>query len=198
MIRKGGNLAMSVALRITFDEYMAMIADGAFDALRDRRIELINGELREMTPPGPDHSGAIDWITEWSVLSPPRGHVTVRVQNPISIPEADSAPQPDVVWAIRRDYRDRNPLPEEVLLLIEVADSSLAFDCGEKADLYAAAGIADYWVVDLQHRLVRIFREAKPSGYGEQREVKFGDAISPLAFPGVRLNLSELFTSGRQ
>ena len=186
---------MSIALRISFDEYQQMIADGAFDALRDRRIELIHGELREMTPPGPDHSGAIDWINEWSVLCPPRGQVTVRVQNPIAIPDSDSAPQPDIVWARRRDYRDRNPLPDEVLLLIEVAHSSLDFDCGEKADLYAEAMIQDYWVVNVQDRVIHVFRQPAGGKYTQQQTVRFGDELRPLAFPGVRLNLTELFTS---
>src|SRR5687767_2793427 len=114
---------MSVALRISFDEYMQMIADDAFDALRDRRIELINGELREMTPPGPDHSEAITRLDEWSIEARLKKLVRVRTENPIAIPEHDSAPQPDVTWVKVRPYRDRHPLPEEVLLLIEVADS---------------------------------------------------------------------------
>jgi Uma2 family endonuclease len=185
---------MSVALRISFDEYLRMIADDAFQALGDRRIELIYGELREMSPPGPDHSGAIDWVTEWSVLSPPRGVVTVRVQNPIAIPPLDSAPQPDVVWAKRREYRDRFPLPEEVLLCIEVALSGLEYDCGEKAGLYAAANIQDYWVVDLEHRSIHIFRQPASGSYRERREIRMGDEVHPLAFPGVTLKLAELFS----
>lgn len=185
---------MSVALRISLDEYLQMIDGDAFHALGDRRIELIYGELREMSPPGPDHSGSIDWVNEWSILSPPRGLVTVRVQNPIAIPPLDSAPQPDVAWAKRRDYRDRFPLPDEVLLCIEVALSSLDYDCGEKADLYAAAGIQDYWVVDLEHRLIHVFREPAPSGYGERREIRVGDELNPLAFPNVSLRVAELFS----
>jgi Uma2 family endonuclease len=185
---------VNVALRISFSEYMQMIADDAFHALGERRIELIRGELREMTPPGPDHSGAIDWMTEWSVLSPPRGLVTVRVQNPIAIPPLDSAPQPDVVWAKRRDYRDRFPLPEEVLLCIEVAYSSLDYDCGEKADLYSAAGIQDYWVVDLTERVIHVFRQPTSEGYAERKAETFGETLHPLAFPQVSLKIAELFS----
>jgi Uma2 family endonuclease len=186
---------MNVALRLTFDEYMRMIADGAFDTLRDRRIELIHGELRTMTPPGPDHSGAIDWVNEWSVLSPPRGKVTIRVQNPIAIPELDSAPQPDVVWAKRNDYRDHHPLPDEVLLVIEVADSSLDYDCGDKADLYAAAGIQDYWVVNLQDRVIHVFRSPAAEGYQDKQTIKFGEVLRPLAFPAVSISGAELFSA---
>lgn len=187
---------MSVAVHFSFGEYMQMIEDNAFAALGDRRIELIEGELREMTPPGPDHSGAIDWVTEWSVLSPPKGQVTVRVQNPIAIPPLDSAPQPDVVWAKRRNYRDRFPLPEEVLLCVEVALTSLEYDCGEKASLYAAAGIQDYWVVDLAARVIHVFRQPSQEGFRERRVLRFGEELRPLAFPQVILRLSELFTDG--
>lgn len=186
---------MNVALRLTFDEYQRMIAAGAFDTLRDRRIELIQGELRTMTPPGPDHSGAVDWITEWSVLSPPRGKVTVRVQNPIAIPELDSAPQPDVVWAKRHDYRDHHPLPHEILLLIEVADSSLDYDTGDKAELYAEAGIADYWVVNLPDRVIHVFRTPSADGYQDKTTIKFGEELRPLAIPAVKISVAELFSA---
>jgi len=126
---------MSVALHISFDEYSQMVADGAFNALRDRRIELIRGELRAMTPPGPDHSGTVTRLNNWSTEPSVKKVVHIRVQDPLAIPDLDSAPQPDIAWVKLRDFRDRQPLPAEVLLLIEVADSSLDSDCGEKADL---------------------------------------------------------------
>src|SRR5262249_33490628 len=113
---------MSVGLRLTLPEYERMIDYGAFDSLRDRRIELIHGELREMTPPGPDHSEAVSRLTEWSLEWATKKLARIRVQDPVGIPELDSAPQPDIVWAKVRNYRDRHPLPAEVLLLIEVAD----------------------------------------------------------------------------
>jgi Uma2 family endonuclease len=126
-------------------------------------------------------------------LNPPRGLVTVRVQNPIAIPPLDSAPQPDIVWAKRRDYRDRFPLPEEVLLCIEVALSSLDYDCGEKADLYAAAGIQDYWVVDLEHRLIRVFRQPSADGYQERSEARIGEELHPLSLPQLTFRVADLF-----
>jgi Uma2 family endonuclease len=183
---------MSVALRISFDEYTQMVADGAFDALRDRRIELIHGELREMTPPGPDHSEAISRLNDWSTATAIKNLVKIRTENPIGIPELDSAPHPDVAWVKVRTYRDRHPLPDEVLLLIEVADSSIESDCGEKAELYAAAGIQDYWVVSLPERLVHVFRRPKSGTYEEHSTAQFGDEVRPLAFPQFALSVSEL------
>jgi len=183
---------MSVALRISFDEYTQMVADGAFDALRDRRIELINGELRSMTPPGPDHSGTLSRLTDWSTEPPVKKRIEIRIQDPIAIPDLDSAPQPDVAWAKVRDYRDRHPLPNEVLLLIEVADSSLDSDCGEKAELYAAAGIQDYWVVSLPERLIHVFRKPQGGVFTERSTAGFGDEITPLAFPEYSLSVTKL------
>jgi Uma2 family endonuclease len=186
---------MNIALRLTFDEYMRMIADGAFDTLRDRRIELIHGELRTMTPPGPDHSNAVSWLTTWSVLSPPKHAVAVRVQDPVAIPALDSVPQPDIVWVRQQSYRLRHPTPDEILLLIEVSDSSLDYDCGDKAELYAAAGIQDYWVVNLQDRVIHVFRSPAGDCYRDKTTIKFGEVLRPLAFPSVQISVAELFSA---
>jgi Uma2 family endonuclease len=186
---------MSVGLRITFDEYMEMIADGAFDALRNRRIELIHGELREMNPPGPDHSEAVSRLIHWSTEPSIKKQVRIRIQDPIGIPALDSAPQPDVVWVKVRDYRDRHPLPAEVLLLVEVADSSLDSDCGEKAQLYAAAGIQDYWVVSLPEPLIHVFRQPKDGAFQDHHTVGFGETLRPLAYPQFALSVTELLGS---
>jgi len=183
---------MSVTLRITYDEYDHMVGDGAFDALRDRRIELINGELREMTPPGPDHSGTVTRLTNWSAEPVFKRVIQVRVQDPLAIPDLDSAPQLDLAWVTLRDFRDRHPLPGEVLLLIEVADSSLDFDCGDKAALYAAAGIKDYWVVSLPERLIHVFRQPTGGAYADHTTARFGDELRPLAFPQFALSVTEL------
>ena len=186
---------MSVALRITFDEYTEMVADGAFEALRDRRIELIHGELRAMNPPGPSHSGTVSRLIHWSIEPLVKKRIEIRIQDPVGIPELDSAPQPDVVWVELRDYRDRHPLPSEVLLLIEVADSSLDSDCCEKAELYAAAGIQDYWVVSLPERLIHVFRRPENGAFTQHSTAKFGDELRPLAYPTHSLSVTELLGS---
>jgi Uma2 family endonuclease len=175
---------MSVALHITFDDYLHMIEAGAFDRMRDKRIELIRGELREIMPPGPSHSELVSRLTHWSVLDPPPDRVKVRIQDPIGIPELDSAPQPDIVWARPKSFDDHHPLPKEVFLVIEVADTSLEYDCGEKADLYAAAGVKDYWVVDVENRQVHVFPRTTHH---------VGEQIAPLSFPEVTIDLRELF-----
>jgi Uma2 family endonuclease len=184
---------MSVALHITFDDYQHMIEAGAFDTMRDKRIELIHGELREMSPPGHPHSEIVSRVNHWSVLEPPRNRVKVRIQDPIAIPEHDSAPQPDIVWAKPKSYGDHYPQPSEVFLVIEVADSSLDYDCGEKAELYAFGGIKDYWVVDVQSRVIHVFRKPSKAGFAQRTVIKLGEQIRPLAFPDVALDPTALF-----
>ena len=117
---------------------------GLFDGENRRRIELIHGELREMNPIGPTHEEVVDRLNRWSIKHLPEDRVRVRVQNSIGLPALQSAPEPDIAWVVERDYSRGRPTAADVLLVIEVAESSLKNDIGEKADLYAAAGIADY------------------------------------------------------
>jgi len=186
---------MSVGLRLTFAEYERLVKDGAFDSLGDRRIELIHGELREKMPPGPDHSETVSRLTAWSAEAIIKKLTKVRIQDPVAIPDLDSAPEPDLVWVKVRDYRNQHPLPSDVLLLIEVADSSLESDCGEKADLYAAAGIQDFWVVSLPELLVHVYRQPRDGAFTEHHTHGVGEVLHSLAFPEFALHVAELLGS---
>ena len=181
---------------ITLAMYDRMIAAGVFNPAEAHRLELIGGELHMMSPIGDRHADAVDWLVRWVTLAIDRQVLLVRVQNPLSIPGSESAPQPDIAWVTLRRYADRRPLPEEVSLLVEVADTSLEFDTTVKASLYAAAGIADYWVVDLVSRAVIVFREPRSGGY-ESRSTHRGDQlVRPLAQPEAALSPAELFLPG--
>ena len=184
---------MSTALRLTLDDFDRMIEQGVFDETRDRRIELINGELREMSPPGPSHEDVIDLLTDWSTANVPRERVRVRVQNSIGIPPSESAPQPDVAWVERKSYRRRRPLPAEVLLVIEVADSSLGDDRFVKGPMYAAAGIAEYWIANLPGRCIEVHRDPRNGKYTDLRSYTLGEGVSPVAFPDLELPVALLF-----
>lgn len=178
---------------ITLEMYDRMIAAGVFDAAEPEPIELIEGVLHMMSPIGDRHADAVDWLVRWSMLAVDSATTLVRVQNPLAIPGSQSAPQPDIAWVKLRRYADRRPLPEEVSLLIEVADTSLEFDTNAKAGLYAAAGIADYWVVDLVSLAVIVFREPRSGGY-ESRTTHRGDhLVRPVARPLAALPPAELF-----
>jgi Uma2 family endonuclease len=104
----------------------------------------------------------------------------------------DTEPEPDIVWA-RRDYPGSHPAGKDILLLIEVAESSLADDRGEKAELYAEAGIADYWIVNLIDRTVEVRRSPTNGRYADIHSFNIGDSIHPLAAPDAHLNIAGLF-----
>lgn len=181
---------------ITLAMYDRMIAAGVFDPAEAHPLELIAGELHMMSPIGDRHADAVDWLVRWSGLAIDSASTLVRVQNPLAIPGSESAPQPDIAWVTLRRYADRRPLPEEVSLLIEVADTSLEFDTTVKAGLYAAAGIADYWVVDLVNRAVIVFREPRAGGY-ESRSTHCRDQmVRPLVRAEAALSPAELFLPG--
>jgi len=181
---------------ITLAMYDRMIAAGVFDPAEAHRVELIGGELHMMSPIGDRHADAVDWLVRWSTQAVHQTKLLVRVQNPLSIPGSESAPQPDIAWVTLRRYADRRPLPEEVSLLVEVADTSLEFDTTAKASLYAAAGIADYWVVDLVSRAVIVFREPRSGGYESRSTHRSDQFVRPLSQPEAALSPAELFLPG--
>jgi Uma2 family endonuclease len=144
---------MSTIATFTVDEFEHMIGCGAFTGPNEKRVELIRGELREMSPTGVDHEELVDWLNEWSFDTVDRKAVQVRVQETLGIPELETIPLPDLAWVRRQRVRRRRPRPSDVLLLTEVADSSVAYDTGEKLRLYSEAGVRDYWVADIPHRI---------------------------------------------
>lgn len=183
---------MSTVARFTLAQYQLMVESGAFDGKHHQRVEFIRGEIREMSPISPGHAWAVDRLTEWSFEERDRGRVIIRIQSAARIPELESAPEPDVLWLVRKDYSKEHPEPGDILLLIEVAESSLAYDTTEKAQLYAEAGISDYWVVNLVDNCIEVFRDPGPSGYRSRQTHGGGEEIHPLAFPDVVLNPSAL------
>lgn len=186
---------MSTSTLLTLEEYDQMIASGAFAPPDNhRRCELIRGVLRDMSPIGPEHGEMISILDDWSHVVSTRTSFRIRIQSSIGIPELGSAPEPDVVWVVSQSYSKRRPEPPDVLLLIEVADSSLRYDLGEKAGIYAAAGITDYWVVDIPNVRVHVHRNPSPDGFQSVERFAVGDTIHPLNITDVVLDVAELFT----
>jgi Uma2 family endonuclease len=184
---------MSTVAHFSLDQYEHMVEVGAFSGPNEKRLELLRGEIRQMSPIGFFHSHVMTLLTDWSYEVVPRERMVIRVQNPVRVPPNDSEPQPDLVWCQRRAAADRHPQPEDVLLLVEIADTSLEDDRGEKLAIYAEAGIADYWVVNLIDEQIEVYR--KPSGRGyEEQSIYRGDAeIHPLMLPPATLQPSRLF-----
>jgi Uma2 family endonuclease len=186
---------MSTIARFSLEEYERMATLGAFDAVFPRRLELIRGEIIEMSPVGTMHADVIDRLMQWSITAVSQKPIRVRIQNPIRVPLDESEPQPDIVWAVEKNYSKRHPEPHELLLLIEVADSSLATDRADKLILYAEAGIADYWIVNLIDKQIEVYRQPSGKSYESTTVHRGNDAVHPLARPEAALLPSRLFES---
>jgi Uma2 family endonuclease len=176
--------------RFTVDEYYEMARAGILG--EDDRVELIDGEIVEMPPIGPGHAGSVGGAAEQLMRQfGDRAHV--RVQNPIRLGPHDE-PQPDLALVRRRadSYRSAHPTPADVLLVIEVADTSLAADRGVKMPLYARFGLPEAWLVDLQHEVVLVHREPAADGYRLVTTARRGERLRPLAFPDRELAVDDL------
>jgi len=182
---------MSAIAKLSGSDFDRMVQRGAFVDLLPLKVELIYGELRFMNPAGPVHEGEIEYLTNWSYATTDRQEISIRVQ--CSIDCGDHRPEPDLVWARRMRTKRIRPTREEVQLLIEVADSSLEQDLGEKAVLYAEDSIPEYWVVDIQSEQVRVHRTPGNGRYLSIQPFGKSSVISPLCQPGAKLALAELF-----
>ncbi len=123
----------------------------------------------------------------------PRRAVWVRVQQALGIPELDSLTLPDIAWMHRRDYSKQHPRAEDVRLIIEVAHTTLSTDRNTKGKIYASAGIADYWVVNIKGKSVEVRRDPRDGKYQTVETFRSGQEVRPLAFPEVVLPVSRLF-----
>lgn len=157
------------------------------------RVELIRGEIVQMSPPGRRHIAFVNNLTRLLILRL-GDRAIVSVQNPVVLSD-DTEPQPDLAVLRRRSpsYRDREPFAEDVLLLVEVADTSLRYDRTTKLRLYAAAGIPEYWVVDCETESIEVHRAPSGDGYREVSRVSGAENVSVQAIPEVTLPLREVF-----
>ena len=161
--------------RFAVDEFARMGEAGIFTA--DDRVELIDGAILEMTPIGPPHAWIVGRLTELLVTRL-AGRAYVSVQNPIRL-DRHTEPQPDLVVARRRrsGYTDRHPDADDVLLVVEVADSSLRHDREQKAPRYGRAGIPETWLVDLAAETVTVYSDPGPDGYARAQVRRRGDGL---------------------
>ena len=174
--------------RFTVDEYLAMEVAGVLH--EDDRVELMDGEILVMAPIGDDHENTTDWLTELCVQAF-GGRARVRVQGSIRLNNM-SAPQPDIAILRRRPLADaRAYFPEDIFVVIEVANTSLRYDSGAKLIRYARAGIIEVWVVNLQDGVVTVYTGLSGSEYANVRTYLSGESISPQAFPDVSLAVAD-------
>jgi Uma2 family endonuclease len=194
---------MSVAMedgsrrrRITVDEYHRMAGAGLLAP--DARAELIEGEIVDMPPIGSRHAAAVDHLAELlhAAIGP---RAIVRCQGPIRLGDL-SEPQPDFAVLARCEdrYRDRYPTAPDVLLLIEVSDTTLRFDLHTKAALYAAHGIRELWVFDAERAELHVLRSPGGRTYTDITTTAEPSMLPLPAMPGVAVDLSSLFRTLRR
>ena len=171
--------------RFTVDEYHRMAEIGVL--LEDERVELIEGEILRMSAKGSRHNACINRLT--ALLASPLGDAAIlSVQNSIRTDQY-SEPEPDVaVLRPREDYyANALPSPADVLLLIEVADTSLAYDRGLKLPLYARAGIPEVWIVDLTNEAIERHVNPANGAYRSVNHAARGQTITPSALPSLAI-----------
>ncbi len=176
--------------RFTVDDYYRMAAAGILH--EDSRVELIKGQIVDMSPVGSPHHGMVNRLNRLLVpLVAGRG--IVSVQNPVRLDD-DSEPQPDIAILKPRadDYTTATARPDEVMLIIEVADSSLDYDRETKMPLYAENGIPEYWLVNLTSRVVEVHRLPQAGRYAQVHPVGPDGFLDILAFHGAGLPAEEV------
>lgn len=182
-------LVTLITAKWSLDDYHQMIGSGLLD---ERSVELINGEVIEMSPEGVAHSfycrGTAKYLR--SILG---DRAEISEAHPITLPN-DSEPEPDIAIVRNPDtlYQTRHPLPEDIFWLIEIANTTLVKDLGVKRDLYALSGIPEYWVMNLQTSELVVFRDLVANEYRSEICLNSGN-ISALAFPDVSIDISRLF-----
>ena len=176
--------------RFDVDDYHRMAAAGILT--RADRVELIEGEVVDMAPIGSAHGGKVNRLTSLVGRLAADGMVVASVQGPLRL-DRRNEPQPDLMLLRPRAdfYESGHPTAADVLLLVEVADSSLAYDRGPKLALYARHGVPEVWVVDLVGRVVEVCTKPGPEGYAERRRVSEG-AVTPALVPGLGIDVAAL------
>jgi Uma2 family endonuclease len=178
--------------KLTGAEFDAMVDRGAFDCIEGKKVELIRGELRFMNPAGPIHDDYIDFLNHWSVASTLGGKANIRVQ--CGFVCQDNRPEPDILWLKPRRYGRTRPTAQDVMLLIEVSDSSLSSDLQEKADIYAEAGVQEYWVVDVPSSRIHVLSKSDGKSYRKIEIAVAPQFLAPTCLPTAKLDLTDLFS----
>jgi Uma2 family endonuclease len=177
--------------RFTVEEFHRMAEVGLLKP--DDRVELIEGEVYEMSPIGEQHISAVIALTDAFAPLTVQGGAHVSVQNAVLLNRITEV-YPDVTLLRRRQdrYRSRKPGPTDVFHIVEVSDTTLRFDLQVKLPLYARADIAEVWVVDLQDRRLIVHREPTLDGFASVRTFSRGESVAPLNFPELLIAVSDV------
>jgi Uma2 family endonuclease len=170
-------------------EYEQLVDSGAFE---NEKIELLDGALVTMSPEGPPHAHTIQQLSEVLMVAL-RGRVVIRFQSPLALLE-DSEPEPDVAVVPLGDYSKRHP--SQAHLVVEVAGSSQRRDRLVKGPIYARAGVAEYWIVDLASRTIEVHQSPHGAHYTRVSRHAEGETLRLLAFPDVEVHIGSILPTG--
>lgn len=176
--------------RFSVKEYYRMAETGVLPP--DARVELLDGEIIDMSPIGPFHGGVTNFLTIFFTAAA-KGRWMTLVQNPARLDD-HSEPQPDLMLLKPSPdyYRKRHPRPEEVFLLVEISDTTLEKDQAVKIPAYGRAGIAEVWIVNLNDQTIEVYRQPHFAGYGSKTTLGAGEKASPQVFPDAMVDVAEL------
>lgn len=181
-----------IKLRLwTVDDYHRMAEAGILTT--SDRVELLEGQIVEMSPQLPPHAATTQRVARYldRLLE---AIAYIRMQLPVTL-KPNSEPEPDiaVVRIDPNEYVERHPTPDDIFLIIEVADSTLLSDRKQKASIYAKAGVLDYWVLDVNTHQIYLFREPRTTGYQRESVIGKDSTLVPVAFPTVQISSNRLF-----
>ncbi|MBC6477910.1 MAG: Uma2 family endonuclease [Hormoscilla sp. GM7CHS1pb] len=174
----------------TVKDYHKMMADGVLT--ESDRVELIRGEIIQMSPMGPRHTACVKRLNEL-FMSRLAGRITIGVQDPVELDD-NSEPQPDISLLRRRAdfYATGHPQSEDIFLLVEVADSTVNYDREVKVPLYAEDNIREVWLVNINDGCLEVYREPAENGYQNVRQFQEEETVTIQAFPDVVFTVDEL------
>ena len=184
---------MSVQLlrrKFTVEQYHKMAESGILT--ENDRVELIQGEVIEMSPVGRRHASCVARLTRLFTLRLGETAI-VWPQNPIELDDT-SEPQPDLTLLQPRPdfYESGHPQPENIFLIVEVADTTAKFDRGVKIPLYAKDNIAEVWLVDINQQCIEVYRQPSPTGYKNVQTFQRGQTLSIQAFPDIEITVDQV------
>jgi Uma2 family endonuclease len=178
------HLGVEALLPLSLENYHRLVEAGGFEG---ERVELLDGLLVRMSPKSEGHEAATEFLLEWLMNHLDLGRYVVGCQRALTI--GDSEPEPDLV--VRERDAPKPYHPSSAVLVIEVAASSLPVDLAVKAPLYASAGIAEYWVLDLDGRRAIVHREPGPGGYRQRLKVTADQQLASVALPLPALRVAD-------
>ncbi len=178
---------MTTLAKWSVDDYHLMIESGV---LNNRSVELLAGEIIEMSPEGPLHRFTNDTVAEY-LRELLRGRAKVFEAHPITL--SNSEPEPDiaVVRLPNSNYLTHHPYPEDIYWLMEISNTTIEEDLGRKKKIYAIAGIDEYWVINLKTTEIIVFREPSGDDYKTKLTIDRG-TITPIAFPNIQIEVTTL------